>query len=194
MRNYFGHDGHWRLDAAGAAILLTLGAGAYLLQIGPAWSHREQSIARAGELVAEQGQSRELERKVHALKEQLDTHQRAVDKNELKLEPASELNRRLAALTELCAASGLQVDSIESGETRRLDRYATIAVRITGRGSYRTCATLLSHMHEQMPDVGVIGLDMSSVGLDAGNNRQATASFAFDLLWHTKPIDRPLKK
>ncbi|HEY7088395.1 MAG TPA: type 4a pilus biogenesis protein PilO [Tepidisphaeraceae bacterium] len=177
---------HWRMDAAALAIMLGLVTVAYFAQIGPAWDRQAQAKAQAVDLTAEQSKSRELERKLKTQKDQLSATRLATEQTQLNLEPAGELNRKLATLTELCASSGLVVDSIESGTMTSFERYATISLRVSGRGSYRKCAALLARLRKDTPDVGVVGVNLISAGLTNDTNAP-NATFVFDLLWHTQP-------
>jgi Tfp pilus assembly protein PilO len=173
----------WHVHAAGIAIAVGLSGAGYWLQIGPALARHEQAAAHAADLAAEQSRSRELERTLLGAKEKLIFTEREVAGAEVKLEPPSQLNSRLARLTELAAANGLRVDSVESGQTVHSPRYSTIAVRLTGQGGYRSCAALLKQMHREMRDVAVVALEMGSGGV----NSDTTVTFAFDLLWYTRP-------
>src|SRR5437868_5910865 len=125
----------WRTDACGIAIIAGLTAVAYFSQIAPAIDRHEQAKAQAAQLVADQSKARELERSLIALKDHLEKSQQAAAGSQLTLEPATQLNTRLARLTDLAAHNGLQVDVIESGATRMQPRYSTIDIRIAGRGT-----------------------------------------------------------
>jgi Tfp pilus assembly protein PilO len=178
------------MDAAGLAVVLGLTAIAYFGQISPTLSRHEQAQAQVTQLASEQANSKELERSLLTMKDRLDVVQRADNGASLRLEPLSALNQRLAKLTDLAAASGLQVDAIESGATSNLERYSTVAIRISGRGTYRNCAAMLRQLRSATPDVGVVSFQMASAAVSA----DTTATFLFELLWHTQPQPRPAKK
>src|SRR4051812_44403810 len=92
---------HWRLDVYGTAAVLGLTLFAYFTQISPAMSRHTQARADASQLAVDQTKSRELERSLMISKDQLDQVHRAVDSMQLRLEPITELNNRLARLTNL---------------------------------------------------------------------------------------------
>jgi Tfp pilus assembly protein PilO len=181
---------HWKIDAAGVALVLGLALGPYVGYIGPLRDGHAQAAEQAKQLVAERTRTRDLENSIYGLKEQLDATQRAAASSELKLEPAGELNARLARLTDLASENSLRVDSVESGATTGHDRYATVSIRITGQGNYRDCTTFLRQLRAAMPDVAVTSVQMGSAAVTV----DTPATFAFDLLWHTQPVPAPVKK
>ena len=181
---------HWRMDAAGLAVVFGLTAIAYFGQISPTLSRHEQAQAQVTQLASEQANSKELERSLLTLKDRLDVIRQAEDGTRLRLEPMGTLNQRLSQITDLAAANGLQVDAIESGAISNLERYSTVAIRISGRGTYRDCGSLLRQLRSATPDVGVISMQMTSAAVTA----DTTATFLFELLWYTQPQPRPAKR
>jgi hypothetical protein len=188
----------WRTDLAGLAIVAALTAGAYLLQIAPALSRNAQAKAQSAELLSRQSKARELERTVQTLTDDLGAAQRAAAESDLKLHPASELNRTLARLTELASENGLQVDMIESTSTTTAAsgstavasghvpasvRYATVPIRLSGRGGYRSCAAFLNRLRGGMPDMGIHSIELTATGVNA----DATATFVFHMHWYAQP-------
>jgi hypothetical protein len=164
----------WQIHAAGSVLILLLAGGAYWLQIGPALSRHELAEAQAADLSSQKSKQRELERTLVMLKEKVSVAEREAGKAEMKLEPITELNARLARLTELAAGKRLRVDS----------------VRISGQGTYRNCAALLREIQTARPDVAVVSLEMGSAAVTT----DAAATFAFDLLWYTRPAEPGVKK
>jgi Tfp pilus assembly protein PilO len=176
----------WQVHAAGAALVVALAGGAYLLQIAPALSRHEQAAAHASDLSTEQSKQRDLQRTLAMLQDKLQQAKREAADAELKLEPAAALNARLARLTELAAGNRLRVDSVQSGATTHQPRYSAIGIRISGQGTYRSCAALLKQIQNEMPDVAVVSLEMGSAAVTT----DAAATFAFDLLWYTRPPEQ----
>jgi Tfp pilus assembly protein PilO len=179
----------WQVHVAGATLVAGLGLGAYLLQIAPALSRHEQAAAHARDLSSEQDKQRNLQRTLVTLQEKVKQATKDASAAELKLEPASALNARLARLTELAAAHQLRVDSVQPGAATHQPRYSMIGIRLSGQGTYRNCAALLRRIQIEMPDVAVTSLDMGSSAVTV----DAAATFAFDLLWYTRPIE-PARK
>jgi Tfp pilus assembly protein PilO len=181
---------HWRMDGAALAAVLGLTAIAYFGQVAPTIQNNELAKAQAIELVSQQTKSRDLERTVRTTGDQLESVRQAIAKNSLQLESASELNKRLARLTDLASENHLQVDTIESGETHDYDRYSTVSIRLAGHGTYRNCQAALANLRSTMPDVGVVSMVMNSGGVTT----DTAATFTFELLWHTQPQAKTVKK
>jgi Tfp pilus assembly protein PilO len=184
---------HWRIDAAGLALIFGLAAAAYFVQISPTIAEDNRVRADAMQAASERAKARDLERSLLTLNEQVDKTQRAAASSQLALEPASQLNQRLARLTELAAQNSLQVDAIESGATTMQPRYSTVSIRITGRGTYRNCGMAMKQLRVSMPDIAIVSFQMSSAGIASGNT-DTIVTFGFDLLWHTQPQVNPVKK
>jgi Tfp pilus assembly protein PilO len=183
-----------KLDATGVAIVVGLAVVAYFAQIAPVRGRHDQAKADSMELAQQQSKQRELDRTLRNTKDQLDVALRETASAQLRLEAATELNRKLARLTELASQHTLQVDSIESGATTQGDKYAATSIRLGGRGSYRNCSVMLHEIRAAMPDIGVVSVQMSSVSPGVNGNSATTANFVFELLWYTTPQPAAVKK
>jgi Tfp pilus assembly protein PilO len=181
---------HWRMDGAAVAVVLGLTAIAYFGQVAPTIQGNELAKAQAVELVTQQTKSRDLERTIRSTSDHLEATRQAIAKNALQLEPATELNKRLARLSDLASANHLQVDAIESGETRDYDRYSTVSIRLAGHGTYPNCQAALGNLRSAMPDIGVTSMQVNSGGV----TNDTAATFAFDLLWYTQAQPKTSKK
>jgi len=181
---------HWQINAGGTAIVSGLAAIAYFAQVSPVHNRYEQAQAQTELLTTEQSKAVQLERSVNEMQEHLDSAKEAAEKSQLKLEPASELNTRLAKLTQLAGENHLQLDVTESGATTNSDRYSSVAIRLSGRGSYRNCVQMLKQLRLTMPDVGVVSVELASASVKDDSN----ATFGFELLWYRQPQPRPAKK
>lgn len=181
---------HWRIDGGGTLIAAGLTAIAYLAHISPTLTNHDMAQARQVQYVAEQGRTRDLERSLYSAKDQLSKAQHTAANSQLRLEPLSELNAKLARLTELAAQHGLALDGIEAGTTTTSDRYSTVPIRATGRGTYRNCLTALQQMRIAMPDVGVAAVEINTAGV----NVDTTVTIVLDLHWHAQPQPKTIKK
>jgi Tfp pilus assembly protein PilO len=182
---------HWRMDLTAASLVAGLAAIAYFAHVAPTLGQYEQAEAQVNQLSSQQVRSRDLERSLLTMKDKLAALERtAGGARQLELDPASELNRRLARLTELASESGLQVDAIERGATADFQRYSTVGIRISGRGSYRSCAAALAKLRTEMPDTGVVSMDLASAAVTS----DPAVTFTLDLLWFTQPQGPTTKK
>lgn len=181
---------HWRLDLTGVAVIAGLSVIAYFGLVSPAIAHHEMAQAQGVELAVQRNKARDLDRSLRAVHDQLTQMQTAIEKANFKLDPPTALNERLAMITDVAGRNRLQVDTIESGVMTPFPRYSTIAIRLSGRGSYRSCSAMLKQIRETMPDVGVSAIQMTSAGV----NTDINATFAIELLWHTQPQQKSATK
>jgi Tfp pilus assembly protein PilO len=171
----------WQVDAAGVALVLVMSAAAYFGWIGPLLARRDAAAAQSAELAGLQTQARDADRVLHAMRDRLAATRGALESKSLQLEPPTQLNARLARLSELAAARGVQIDSMESGLPVMQPRYGSVTIRIGGRGSYRACGELVRAVRSEMPDVAVTSLE-----LDAGAGKSgADATLVTELRWYT---------
>jgi Tfp pilus assembly protein PilO len=184
----------WQIDAIAVGAMLAIAFAAYSLQVAPAVEAREERSHRATELIAALEKSADMDLAATALKGKLHSVRQSVAQS-VQLEPTSQLNARLAKLTDLAVANSLQVDTIEPGISTASGsaRYDTIPIKLAGRGAYRDVTKFLRTMHETLPDTGVGVMELSAA--DNG----ASAIFTVQLQWHTAPRapheahDLPLK-
>ncbi len=180
----------WQIDVMAMAAMLAIAAGAYYFELAPAMEAREERAHNAAELTDAREKSVDLEMAAAAVREKLHGVKQSVAQS-VKLEPAAQINARVAKLTELAAGNSLQVDAIEpgAGAASGSGRYDTIPIRLSGRGAYKDLTKYLRALHETMPDTGVGLLELTS----ADNGSSAT--FVMMLQWHTihTPHEAPLK-
>ena len=101
----------------------------------------------------------------------------------LQLQPAAQINRRIAQVSDLAAKAGLKIDDIAPGTAVRGAQYDMIPIRLAGQGTYLKCVGFLSRLREALPDTGVSALELWSDPTDPDD----AASFRFDFLWHAAP-------
>jgi Tfp pilus assembly protein PilO len=172
----------WQIDVIAVAAMGAIALGAYSLQIRPAYAAREERAQRAGELAAAREKSADLEMSAARLKEKLRIERESIAQS-VQLESSTQLNARLAKLTELAGANNLQLDAIEPGASAAgsSGRYETIPIRLAGRGAYHDAARFVRALHEALPDTGVGVLELTS------SDNGGSAGLVVQLLWHTAP-------
>ena len=167
----------WRIDVAGATVVVALAAVFYLAGLGPLLARREAVMARQERLGSQRARAGELERRLATAREHLEATRRELDRCAVHLEPTSAVNRRLAKLSDLASAAGLKVDQLKPGRAEQAVHYETVPIHIAGKGTYRECVAFLHCLRKVFPDTGVASLDLAGA--------PATASvFQFGLKWH----------
>jgi hypothetical protein len=103
-----------------------------------------------------------------------------LDASPVHLKSVDQLNRRLAHLVDLAAESHVLLDETRAGDTKHGDRYETVPIAVSGSGTYPDCAVFLHRIHEELPDIEVLGFDLSG---NPGSPRPNT-QFQFELAWY----------
>jgi Tfp pilus assembly protein PilO len=182
---------HMQLDAIGVGLLVAMSIAAFVLQVRPLFRAQQALAGQTAALTAEQQKLNKLKRSVQMMRTRLEAVQRSIDQTEFKLEPASQINGRLARLTEIASHYSLQVDEMEPGTPGKVTsggQFETIPIRLSGRGGYRNCTQFLDALHQQLRDTSV-----TAMSLAAGDSADPNGAFTFNLLWHTAPAESPVK-
>jgi Tfp pilus assembly protein PilO len=124
------------------------------------------------------GEFAELQRELNATKE-------ALSRSPVRLQPASLVNQRLAAVTRLATDCGLSLDEVRPGNAADSTHFQTVPIRIVGGGGYPACAAFLRNLRLTFGDMGVRQFMVSN---PAGSTPTATptASFQAELVWFTE--------
>ncbi len=101
-------------------------------------------------------------------------------KGNIRLESARNVNQRIASLTSLAAGTGLNVNEVLPGETKRSARFDSVPVRMNGTGSYPTCVAFLCKLTETFPDTSVGSFELVGDPQKPGS----PAQFNVNLIWH----------
>jgi len=169
-----------------AALCAVALAAAWFGSIGPAIASRAAAQAQRAAIAAQDEQADQLRNRVVVLERRLGQVIQEERASPLRLEPISRINRRLSEVSELAAASGLDLSQVKPGQVVRTSRFEVVPIELAGRGSYRACATFLHGAHEAFPDMGV-----AKVQIDRRlNSAESDADFAFTLAWYAAPSGR----
>jgi len=170
----------WRMDSIGVAVFVALTGLAYVLQFEPAMRDREALRLGTETLADKREQIGKLQSTMHNMNGQIASLQTALD-SELKLLPPSQINDRLSSVSTLAADHGLIVEAIEPGETSSAQRFSTIPIRITGRGTYPQLAKFIHALRSELPDISVTDISIS------GGGTGVAATVSLNLLWYAGP-------
>ncbi len=101
-------------------------------------------------------------------------------KENIRLESARNVNQRIASLTKLAAGTGLNVNEVLPGETKRSTRFDSVPVQMNGTGSYPTCVAFLCKLTETFPDTSVGSFELAGDPQKPGS----PAQFQVNLIWY----------
>jgi hypothetical protein len=173
----------WNVDTLGGLVFLGLTIAAYLLGAAPLLDRHDAVRRQLAELAAGRIKSREASAALAVVQRELAAARRQITAIPLRLQPASQLNQRLALVTDLAMRSGATLDDLQPGRPIDGARYGVLPIRVAGTGSYPTFAALLSRLRTECPDSGINGFDVYGTPAQGA----APAKFSFELVWYTQP-------
>jgi hypothetical protein len=173
----------WHIDVAGAVVCAGLAAIAHFGVIRPIMNRQNEAKVLELEIGALQEQTDAMRGTARRMQTALDDARVALADVDLTLQPAEQMNRRLADIVTLAGECGMVIDETRTDEIQRHTNHSTIPVGLSGGGSYSACAKVLNALAGRLPDVKVLAFELS-------NNTQRTSGndrFTFDLAWYAAP-------
>lgn len=174
-------EGH--VVAAGLAVCALLTLAAYVVVIGPALDSEMHLAQARAALDSMQKEDKRLSGQLEVVRGKLVRVEQAMAGTELKLKPARHVNRRLARIEDLAAASGLELAETRLGETSVSTRYRTVPIQLVGTGSYAAQAGFLHAVCEELSDTALRTMNLTrNEGQSGGETR-----FNIALAWFVAP-------
>ncbi len=97
------------------------------------------------------------------------------------LGPVSALNKRLAELGAAADQFGVRILELKQGAEVPAPTHVRVGIRLRGTGTYGGVTNLLSHLHEQFPDLAVSSV---AVAVQGDDRVQAGVTIEFD--WYAE--------
>ncbi len=166
--------------AVGAVLCLSLLGTGYQFGVRPMLSQGKTPADWAAEVDDAQAEAALQEATVQRLSRELEMSQRELASRPMQLLAASEVNRRLAALSDLAEAHGLTLASSQPGTETALTYYAYVPITLGGQGGFAQVVGFLGALSETFPDVGVHAFDMT-------RGQVAGGRFTLTLNWYVRP-------
>jgi Tfp pilus assembly protein PilO len=151
--------------------------------IWPMILHRQAAVDREAELIADKAKTAQFASAITRAKTNLQSVRAEIAGSQWALEPQGHLNNRVAGITNLAKKCGLEIEEINPGSTLAGSQYDSLALKLTGRGSYRGCVTFMHQLHDHYPDTAIGGFRITVGGQEAGG----PLSMEFNLVWFAKP-------
>ncbi len=167
------------VDLIGASGVVALSAAAFFAVVRPIIASRSQRAQLRSTFLEQQVLVERLEAASRLLGTQLSLVGQQLREGHVQLQPPHYLNARMSTNVELASASGIVIHETRSGVVSKARQYQSVPIHLYGEGSYTHCAAFLHHLHESLPDAGVVGFEL------IGHPGKPTApdSFRFDLVW-----------
>ena len=173
---------HWQIDVVGAAVCAALGVVAWVGAVAPVRAYVGEVAAARSALAQRQERAATLTAGARTLRDQVAVTRQALAQRPLQLQPAEQVNRRLAELSALAAKNAIEIADVRPGRVVPDTRYHIVPIELSGAGGFRACALFLGELRRTFPDVAVTSFDIiGTPGL------RATASLRLRLSWFTRP-------
>lgn len=174
----------WHLDAIGLTVCAALTVVGYQFTFKPIAAARTQYTAMQAELGALQQQSQQVKSSQQELSDELNTIRDKVDGSPVQLQPAKTLNLKISHIVDVASASGMQIHETQAGDIVRGTWYQTVPIKVSGRGSYSSCARFLHQLYGSLPDVEVLSFGINGAPAATGS----ASTFQFELAWYAAPL------
>jgi hypothetical protein len=173
----------WKVHAIGGGVVTAVAVATWLVVLQPVAQARQTYGALVSRLAGERAgleAAREAEKNGRMAAEAAAASLAA---HPLVLEPATAVNQRLQAVSELAGAAGVRVDTIEAGRPDGFEKYGVLPVQLSGRGTFAGLRGFLEGLQTQMPDMEVAASEVSGRYTEKGMGQ----SVLIKLRWHTAP-------
>jgi Tfp pilus assembly protein PilO len=161
----------------GAAALL------YFVGIEPMRAEYDTYEHRLEQVQQQRAESADLQARKRQLTESLaEVEQRLAD-CPLRLESFGQINFRVARINQMACDGGLLVEEVELGAAGDSDRYRTVPIRVSGRGSFDKLVRVLRDLREQFADTAIASIEIRG----DGGRTDLQPTFEIQLVWYASP-------
>ena len=174
----------WSVYLGGAVVCAALSAGAYGVGVRPASRRHAEQIASQTELHNARQKANNLAGQLNTTRAELARVNEAIANLPLRLEPVTQINQRLARITDLADSIKpvkLTIDEMRPGVISDGRDYKTVPIYIAGNGTYPACAAFLHGLRKSFPDMAVLSFDTTN---NSATPDSPAATFQFELAWH----------
>jgi len=170
-----------KIHAIGAAVCVTLAAVGYFFGLQPLM-HGPPAVVNLGDDIDFASQELEVASAQLAHRNSdLVEAQRLAAEQSIALSPASTLNARLVALSELAQTHDLSVTGTQVDPLDETGSFAFIPVKMGGEGTYADATRFIGDLRIKFPDMGMTTFSLLRDGLAGG------AHFELELNWYVVP-------
>ncbi len=173
----------WIVDviALGLCLIITLGVAMGIVK--PMLSKRAAQTQQREQLANEEQKCSRLSAAVLSMRKRTNTLQHELDTGAVQLDPANEINQKIAQLTTLLGDCDLELEDIQTLTPMPHRRCDLVPIRIVGLGGYTESSRFLEQLHQNLPDVAICHFKLAGAPAVAATPGQ----FAFDLCWFAAP-------
>lgn len=165
------------VDTLGAMVCLGLTLVGWFLIAGPVrntLSERDRLADACENVENTQLRFNAAEARMRA---QLDDAKAELDSSRIVLGSMADRNARSGAITRLATSEGMTIQSTTIGDHADGTWFQAVPITIATSGDYDGCLRFLRRVHEEMPDVEVLGMELA--GNPSLPNQPGTYTFNF---------------
>ena len=173
------------VDVGGAILCVLITLPVFLTPLNPLLRPQAASADQQGDTRSLGEKAGKLTASLAAHRARLEELNRVLGAEAVRLEPARDLNSRLAKLTDLAVLAGLRVDEILPGSGTSGPHSRKMPIYLRARGRLPVCATFLHRLSTSLPDTFARSFEL------VGNPQkpQDPPEFRVHLVWHALPLD-----
>ena len=164
----------------GALACLAVAGLGYRFGVYPLQSEDKTPAQWQAEIDQAQAKAQRQAQAVQRFEEELTGSDRRLHERPMQLLQATQVNHRLAALSDLAGAHGLVLDASQPGGETRLAYYAYVPIQLAGQGGFTQVIGFLGALHTDFPDLSVRAFEMKRGAVDGGR-------FSLTLNWFVRP-------
>lgn len=171
------------VNGIGVVVTLCVTGLLYVLVIAPLWHERQNRSVLAKELAARQAEWAQNERATRAVAGQISKTNEAVERTSLTLQSPAKINEHLANLVEVASRCGVQIDSIQPGNSSPGTKLRGLSIQVRGKGRYSAIHEFFANVREKCPDTSIRNFNLAA----DGSANPPVALLNAELFWITLP-------
>ena len=171
------------IDAAAVGVCLLLALPFSFPRINPLMRPPDYRAQQTAQVAVLRSSARATRGAIAAQTTRLADLRADLTRQAVPLQPARNVNRRLAELTDLAAGSGLEVSQILPSAPVPGSRFDTVPIHFRARGGYPTCVAFLCKLTRTFPDTSVESFELAGQPAKPGT----AAEFRVQLAWYAAP-------
>lgn len=173
----------WIIDVVACLICAAVTGGVIVGIVNPMLSKRATQSQQREQLTNEEQKCSRLSAAVLSMRKRTNALQHELDTGAVHLEPAGEINHKIARLTSLLGDCNLELEDIQTQPPISQSRCNLVPIHIVGQGRYIQSTRFLKQLHQNLPDIAVTDFDLEGAPAVASDPGQ----FTFDLCWFAAP-------
>jgi len=172
-----------RIDAAGIGICVLISLAWYVTTISPLLEQRSRAADLRRQIEEQQHKAGQLKAGMATAQRQWEVVRKELATNDVQLDSAAHINRRIAVLTEFFSNCDLHIDDVQTGRISGGLQCDLVPITVVGRGAYPQCIRFLHGLCSTFPDMSVMRIELRGTPAPVAQPEK----FRFDMFWYAAP-------